>query len=76
MKREIIAPLSSDAPVIDPNPMHGIYFAVTCKTPTGQTIVPHEAITVLEAIGAYAMSGAYSVFEENIKGSSPPLQHG
>jgi predicted amidohydrolase YtcJ len=72
MKRGIIAPLSSDAPVIDPNPMHGIYFAVTRKTPTGQTIAPHEAVTVLQAIRAYTISGAYATFEENIKGSLEP----
>jgi predicted amidohydrolase YtcJ len=52
--------------------MHGIYFAVTRKTPTGQTIVPHEAVTVLQAIRAYTMSGAYATFEENIKGSLEP----
>jgi len=72
MKRGIIAPLSSDAPVIDPNPMHGIYFAVTRKTPTAQTIAPHEAVSVLQAIRAYTMSGAYATFEENIKGSLEP----
>jgi predicted amidohydrolase YtcJ len=72
MKRGIIAPLSSDAPVIDPNPMHGIYFAVTRKTPTGQTIAPHEAVTVLQAIRAYTTSGAYATFEENLKGSLEP----
>ena len=58
MKREIIAPVSSDAPVIDPNPMHGIYFAVTCETPIGRTTTPREAITVLQAIRAYTTSGA------------------
>ncbi len=72
MKREIIAPLLSDAPIIDPNPMHGIYFAVTRKTQTGQTIAPHEAITVLQAIRAYTMSGAYATFEEEMKGSLEP----
>jgi len=72
MERGIIAPLSSDAPVIDPNPMHGIYFAVTRKTPTGQAIALHEAVTVLQAIRAYTISGAYATFEENIKGSLEP----
>ena len=72
MKRGIVAALSSDAPVIGPNPMHGIYFAVSRKTPTGQSIAPHEAVTVLQAIRAYTMSGAYATFEENIKGSLEP----
>ena len=58
--------------MIDPNPMHGIYFAVTRKTPSGQSIAPHEAVTVLQAIRAYTMSGAFASFEENIKGSLEP----
>ena len=72
MERGIVAGLSSDAPVIDPNPLTGIYFAVTRKTPTGQTIAPHEAVSVLQAIRAYTVSGAWATFEENIKGSLEP----
>ena len=58
MKRGIIASLSTDAPVIDPNPMHGICYAVKRKPPTGQTIAPHEAVSVMQAIRAYTMSRA------------------
>lgn len=72
IERGIVAGLSSDAPVIDPNPLTGIYFAVTRKTPSGQTIAPHEAVSVLQAIRAYTLSGAYASFEENIKGSIEP----
>ncbi|MBW2148560.1 MAG: amidohydrolase [Deltaproteobacteria bacterium] len=69
MDRGIISPLSSDTPVIDPNPMHGIYFAVTRKTPSGQIIAPNEAVSVMQAIRAYTVFGAYASFEEGIKGS-------
>jgi predicted amidohydrolase YtcJ len=72
MERGVVAGLSSDAPVIDPNPLTGIYFAVTRKTPTGQTIAPHEAVSVMQAIRAYTLNGAYASFEENIKGSLEP----
>jgi len=72
IEKGIVAGLSSDAPVIDPNPLTGIYFAVTRKTPTGQVIAPHEAVSVLQAIRAYTMSGAWVTFEENIKGSLEP----
>ena len=72
MKRGIVAGLSSDAPVIDPNPLTGIYFAVTRKTPTGQTIAPQEAVSVMQAIRAYTLNGAYASFEEGIKGSIEP----
>ena len=64
-----MAGLSSDAPVIDPNPLTGIYFAVTRKTPSGQSIAPGEAVSVMQAIRAYTLSGAYASFEEGIKGS-------
>jgi len=72
MERGIVAGISSDAPVIDPNPMTGIYFATTRKTPTGQTICPHEAVPVLQAVRAYTLGGAYASFEEGIKGSIEP----
>jgi len=65
----IITAMSSDAPVIDPNPMHGIYFATTRKTPSGQAIAPEEAVGLLQAIRAYTAYGAYASFEENLKGS-------
>jgi hypothetical protein len=72
IERGIVAGLSSDAPVIDPNPLTGIYFAVTRKTPSGQTIAPQEAVSMLEAIRAYTLAGAYASFEEGIKGSIEP----
>ncbi len=72
MERGIVAGISSDAPVIDPNPLTGIYFTVTRKTPTGQTICPHEAVSVLQAVRAYTLGGAYASFEEGIKGSIEP----
>lgn len=69
MKEGIISPLSSDAPVIDPNPLKGIYFAVTRRSLSGDIIGPQEAVSVLDAIRAYTLYGAYSTFEENVKGS-------
>ena len=72
IERGIRAPLSSDAPVIDANPLHGIYFAVTRKTESGQTISPAEAVSVRQAIRAYTIDGAYASFEEELKGSIEP----
>ena len=69
MARGIIAPLSSDAPVIHPNPMHGIYSAITRKTKAGKFVSKGEEVTVKEAIRAYTLYGAYASFEEDIKGS-------
>lgn len=69
LERGIQAPLSSDAPVIQPNPMHGIYTAVTHKTKTGKIIAPDERVTIMQALRAYTLFGAYASFEEDIKGS-------
>ena len=72
IRRGIIAPLSTDAPIIRPNPMHGLYVALTRKTKRGQTIAPGEEVTIMEALRAYTAWGAYASFEENIKGSIEP----
>ena len=69
MARGIVAPLSSDTPVIHPNPMHGIYVALTRKTESGKVISPDEPVSIQQAIRAYTAFGAYASFEENIKGS-------
>jgi len=69
MKRGVTAPLSSDTPVIHPNPMHGIYVAMTRKTKSGRIVSPGEEVGIMQAIRAYTFFGAYASFEENIKGS-------
>ncbi len=69
MRGGIIAALSSDAPVIDPNPMRGLHCAVTRKTQAGRPVSPEEAVTIPEAIRAYTLHGAYASFEEHLKGS-------
>jgi predicted amidohydrolase YtcJ len=69
LARGVIAPLSSDTPVIDPNPMHGIYAALTRRTSSGKIISPDQAVGIREAIRAYTAFGAYASFEENIKGT-------
>jgi predicted amidohydrolase YtcJ len=67
--RNIVAPLSSDAPVENPNPMQGIYCSVTRRTQSGQTIDPDEAVGLMDAIRAYTLHGAFASFEEEMKGS-------
>jgi predicted amidohydrolase YtcJ len=72
LARGIICPLSSDAPVIDPNPMNGIYSAITRKTKTGQSVSPTETVGIMDAIRGYTTHAAYAAFEEDIKGSIEP----
>ena len=60
---------SSDAPVVPFNPLVGICAAVTRMAASGQTLLPHESISPLEALQLYTIDAAYAGFEESIKGS-------
>ncbi|MBC8223792.1 amidohydrolase family protein [Candidatus Bathyarchaeota archaeon] len=70
--RGIPAPAHSDRPVCSPNPWLGIYDLMTRKTSSGDALYAGEWITPMEAIKAYAIDGAHSVWEEEIKGSIEP----
>jgi len=59
---------SSDSPVVPLNPLVGIYAAVTRTTETGQTLLPQEGISRLEALKMYTLEAAYASFEEGVKG--------
>jgi predicted amidohydrolase YtcJ len=51
------------------NPFFSIWAMVTRKTRSGELLAPQQAITPFEAIRIYTIFGAYSGFEEKIKGS-------
>jgi len=63
---------SSDWPAcIDLNPIRGIHVAVNRKTPDGFPEggwIPQQKISMAQAMKAYTSAGAYSSFEENLKG--------
>jgi len=63
---------SSDCPVVPPNPLSGIYAAISRTTETGQSLLPEERISPLQALWMYTMVAAYACFEEDIKGSIVP----
>ena len=63
---------SSDCPVVPPNPMRGIYAAVSRTTEAGQSLLSGERISTLEALWIYTVGGAYVCFEETTKGSVVP----
>jgi len=63
---------SSDSPIVPPNPLVGIYAAVSRKATTGQILLPQERILSLDALKMYTLSAAYSSFEEKSKGSINP----
>ena len=59
----------SDAPVIDPNPMIGIYAAVNRRALTGETVVDSERVSAREALRMYTLGGAYAAFQEAHRGA-------
>lgn len=69
---------SSDWPAcIDINPIRGIHVAVNRRTPDGfpeNGWIPEQKISIAQALKAYTFMGAYSSFEETIKGQIKPGQ--
>jgi predicted amidohydrolase YtcJ len=65
----------SDWYVAPPVPLEGIYAAVTRRTLDGKNTegwIPSQKISVEEALTAYTKNGAYSSFEEHLKGTLEP----
>jgi len=48
----------SDAPVVDLNPMFGVYAAVTRHTESGETLGKQERLSALDALRMHTISGA------------------
>ena len=69
MKAGLKVGAGSDCPVVPPDPLHGIYAAVSRKAETGQYLLPEESIPPLEALEMYTEGAAYADFEEILKGS-------
>jgi len=64
--------LSTDCPVTFPDPMPGVYMAVTRQTMDGSIVGPGERLTAAQALQAYTLGGAYASGEESRKGSIEP----
>ena len=69
IERDVPVGGSSDNPAGLLSPLLGIRTMVTRRTRSGDTISPHEAISVEDAIRVYTSDAAYCSFEEEIKGS-------
>ena len=63
---------SSDCPIVPPNPLIGIYSAVSRRSETGNPVLAQESITPLDALHMYTDYAARASFEENSKGSIAP----
>jgi predicted amidohydrolase YtcJ len=70
MNHGVHVAISSD--ILPIGPMVGIYAAVTRKGLSGRVFAADEALTVMEALQAYTLYGAYLSFEEGRKGSIEP----
>jgi predicted amidohydrolase YtcJ len=70
--RGIVAPASTDAPVVSTSAMIGIQTMMTRRSEEGELLYPEERIALEEAVRAYTYNGAYASFEEHIKGTLAP----
>ena len=70
MDHGIHVAISSD--ILPIGPMVGLYAAVTRKGMSGRVFAEQERLTMMEALRAYTLLGAYLSFEENLKGSIEP----
>ncbi|MEE9187464.1 MAG: amidohydrolase, partial [Bacteroidota bacterium] len=71
----VIIPGGSDFPVENPNPLWGIYAAVTRQDHQGWPEggwYPEERMTIEEAIRSFTIWAAFAAFEEEMKGSIEP----
>ncbi len=69
LDRGIHCTMHQDCPVVEPNAMLTVHNAVNRKTMSGQVLGEHQRISVLEALKAVTLDGAYQIFEETRKGS-------
>lgn len=59
----------TDVPVEKIDPMPGFYALITRKMKDGTPFYPDQTMTRNEALRSYTLNGAYSSYEEDIKGS-------
>lgn len=72
VEQGVVAAAGSDSPVTFANPMQGIYCAITRKTASGTPVGERQKVSILDAIRAFTLNGAYATFEEDRKGSIEP----
>jgi predicted amidohydrolase YtcJ len=64
--------LHTDFPVIEPEPFKSIYCACERKTSRGRVLGEEQKISRFQALKAWTLTGAYSSFEEQTRGSIKP----
>ena len=69
LERGVSFTLHQDSPVAPPDVMGAVHNAVNRKTAKGRVLGAEQTITVMEALKAVTVNGAYQIFEEDRKGS-------
>lgn len=75
LNHKAILAFGSDVPVEDPNPILGIYAAVTRADLSSKPLngfMPEQKLTLKEALHGYFFGGAYAEFNEHQKGKIAP----
>jgi len=72
LKKGVTVAASSDSPIVAPDPLIGIYAAVSRRSKTGQRVLLKEQINPLDAIRMYTTHAAKATFDETKKGSITP----
>jgi hypothetical protein len=60
---------ASDSPVINNNPLMGIYGGVTRQTSSGKRMSPEQAVKADQVLPLYTRNAAYASHEEHVKGT-------
>jgi len=63
---------SSDSPIVPPNPLVGLYAAVSRMSQEGTPVSPEQGIQITDALKMYTMNAARAGFEDHRKGSITP----
>jgi len=72
IKNGVTVAASSDSPIVAPDPLVGIYAAVSRRSKAGKRILPKEQINPLDAIRMYTTNAAKATFDETKRGSITP----
>ena len=67
-----IIPNGTDAPVEDVSALAGYYATVSRVLRDGSVFYPDQRMSRMEALESYTINGAYTSFEEDIKGTLTP----
>jgi len=67
-----VIPNGTDAPVEDVSALAGYYATVSRVLKDGSVFFPDQRMSRMEALESYTINGAYTSFEEDIKGTLTP----